>query len=384
MPRQMGSLGIREALPRSRFARPGYGHPIMCDIFCLRDDQSSGEGLPSQVIQSFKLKNSAMPAVQQHPHFKSLTYTGLVPGPRIIITGAVHGNETCGTKAIQRVISDIDCGTLHIASGQVTFVPITNPLAYANGDRVGDRNLNRNLAPTTAPRDFEDHVANWLCPLLAQHEVLLDLHSTRAQNPAFAMLGPEDNDGPLQPFKHFAAERALAKQLGVNRFVDGWLETYARGVERRVGDAARTGVTLNPLNTDSRYGVGTTEYMRSVGGYAITLECGAHDDPASPEVGYRAILNALAFLDISADRPATPVEKYEALHMFDVIDKVHEGDRFSRAWASFNPLKRGDVIGTRDDGNVLTAPHDGFILFPDSGAKPGNEWFYLAKTVGEI
>ena len=320
----------------------------------------------------------------QNLSFKSLTYTGLNPGPRIIITGAVHGNETCGTKAIQRVISDIDSGKLQIASGHVTFVPITNPLAYARGDRVGDRNLNRNLGPTDQPHDFEDHIANWLCPLFSQHDVLLDLHSTRAQNPAFAMLGPHNNTGSLQPFQHFENERALARRLGVNRFVDGWLETYARGVERRIRDAATTGHQLNPLNTDSRYGIGTTEYMRSVGGYAITLECGAHDDPASPEVGYRAILNALAFLEISTDMPPAPVEKYEALHMYEVIDKAHDGDTFSREWASFNPLKRGEIIGTRHDGTVLTAPHDGFILFPDAGAKPGNEWFYLAKTVAEI
>ena len=31
-----------------------------------------------------------------HP-FKSITYRGTAPGPRLIITGAVHGNEVCGT-----------------------------------------------------------------------------------------------------------------------------------------------------------------------------------------------------------------------------------------------------------------------------------------------
>ena len=70
----------------------------------------------------------------------------------IIITGAVHGNETCGTKAMQRVISDIDSGKLHIAGGHVTFVPITNPLAYAHGERVGDCNLNGNLSRSDQPR----------------------------------------------------------------------------------------------------------------------------------------------------------------------------------------------------------------------------------------
>ena len=312
-------------------------------------------------------------------HCKSLNFTGLKPGPRLIVTGAVHGNETCGTVAIHRVQDDIAQQRLPIVSGSVTFVPITNPLAYARGERAGDRNLNRNLYPVAQPLDFEDHVANWLCPLLARHDVLLDLHSTRAQNPAFAMLGPENNTGTLQPFKHFEKERALAKRLGVHRFVDGWLSTYAKGVERRV----QAGLA-SALNTDPRYGVGTTEYMRSVGGYAITLECGAHDDPSSPEVGYRAILNALAFLGITSSLPPEPVEKYEALRMVEVHDKNNVGDTFSRAWASFDRLCKGDVIGTRHDGTTLIAEDDGCILFPDALAAPGNEWFYLTKAVAEI
>ena len=317
-------------------------------------------------------------------HFESVNFCGLKPGPRIIITGAVHGNETCGTIAIRRVLDDIRLQRLGIVSGSVTFVPVTNPLAYARGERAGDRNLNRNLYPVAEPVDFEDHVANWLCPLLAKHEVLLDLHSTRAQNPAFAMLGPENNSGCLQPFKHFEKERALAKRLGVHRFVDGWLSTYADGVERRVGAATSGGNVGKSLNTDPRYGVGTTEYMRSVGGYAITLECGAHDDPSSPEVGYRAILNALAFLGITSSPLPEPVEKYEALRMVAVHDKNDVGDNFSRAWASFDPLRKGDLIGTRRDGTRLLAEDDGCILFPDAKAEPGNEWFYLAKTVEHI
>ena len=324
------------------------------------------------------------PLVPTGLHFKSVCFAGLKTGPRLIITGAVHGNETCGTQAIQRVIGDIEHHRLNIVAGSVTFVPITNPLAYAKRERAGDRNLNRNLYPVAAPADFEDHVANWLCPLLAKHDVLLDLHSTRAQNPAFAMLGPENNAGSLQPFRHFEKERALAKRLGVHRFVDGWLNTYAKGVERRVRDTVPSGNRANALNTDPRYGVGTTEYMRSTGGYAITLECGAHDDPASPEVGYRAILNTLAFLGVTASPPPQPVEKYEALRMVDVHDKNNVGDAFSRAWASFDRLCEGDLIGTRHDGTRLLAEDEGCILFPDAKAEPGNEWFYLTKTVAEI
>ena len=296
------------------------------------------------------------------------------------MTGAVHGNETCGTIAIKRVLADIDSGRVNIVAGHVTFVPITNPLAYQKGDRVGDRNLNRNLYPVDAPVEFEDHVANWLCPLLSQHDALLDLHSTRAKNPAFAMLGPVDNDGDLQPFKHHAKERGMAAHLGVHRFVDGWLDTYALGVTRRQQRALTTSVPLNPHNTDPRYGVGTTEYMRSVGGYAITLECGQHDDPESPDVGYRAILNTLALLGISDGVKPEPVTDVEHLHLHDVIDKHDAGDTFSREWASFHRLTKGDLIGTRADGTKLVAPFDGYIMFPDAKSLPGNEWYYLARS----
>jgi predicted deacylase len=318
-------------------------------------------------------------------HFKSIRFSGLAAGPRIIITGAVHGNETCGTKAIDRVLDDIENKRVNILAGTVTFVPITNPLAYAKNERNGDRNLNRNLSPSIAPKDFEDHIANWLCPLFAEHDILLDLHSTRAKNPAFAMLGPVNNDGPLQPFKHFDKERALAKQLGVSRFVDGWLSTYATGVERRIARAKSLGGSTATLDTDPRYGIGTTEYMRSTGGYAITLECGQHDDPQSPEVGYRAIHNALAFLGVSDGAmnqrvSASLLTPTESLSLYDVIDRHHVDDTFSREWASFNSLTKGELIGTRADGSKVLAPNDGYIVFPDAKSLPAHEWFYLARA----
>jgi predicted deacylase len=314
-----------------------------------------------------------------HLHFKSVSYRGLEPGPRLIVLGAVHGNETCGTKAIRRVIEEIDSGTLQIVAGEVTFVPITNPLAYARGERAGDRNLNRNLGPKDNPADFEDRVANWLCPLLARHDVLLDLHSTRAASTPFAMLGPRDNAGEVEPFKNSNRERSLARRLGVRRFVEGWLGTYARGVARRVREGKGSA-----LNTDPRYGVGTTEYMRSVGGYAITLECGQHEDASSPQVAYHAIRNALTFLGLAPGSAPDVAERYEALRILEVVDKAHAADQFAREWSSFDRLAKGDVIATRHDGTLLRAPADGWIMFPDAKAAPGHEWFYLAEPVAEI
>jgi predicted deacylase len=238
---------------------------------------------------------------------------------------------------------------------------------------MGDRNLNRNLGPTNTPAEFEDRIANWLCPLLAQHDALLDLHSFHTVGEPFVMLGPEDNSGALEPFARAAEETVLALSLGVHRFVDGWLDTYAAGVARRLAAGASS------READVHYGVGTTEYMRAQGGIALTLECGQHDDPAAPEVAYQAIHNALAHLRLS-DAPApVPVADTEALRLYQVVDRVHAGDAFSRHWASFDRVRAGEIIGTRHDGTPVQADSDGHIVFPNPNALPGQEWFYLAR-----
>ncbi|MFM9436512.1 putative deacylase [Janthinobacterium sp. CG_23.3] len=308
-------------------------------------------------------------------HFTSFNYTGQRAGPRLIVLGAVHGNETCGTRAIGRLMAQLDGGALRVAAGSLTLVPVANPLAYARGERAGERNLNRHLFPHDAPADFEDRVANWLCPLLARHDVLLDLHSFQAPGEAFALVGPRDNGGPLEPFAQQAAERALARRLGVRRFVDGWLATYAMGVRRRSGAGVDVALAL-------RYGVGTTEYMRSSGGYAITLECGQHADPAAPQVAYRAIVNALAFLGLIEAPAPEPVgaAALEALSIVAVYDKVDAADAFCRDWRSFDRLRRGEPIGRRADGAPVLAEADGIMLFPDGAAAPGAEWFYFARA----
>ena len=311
-------------------------------------------------------------------HFQSVSFSGTTPGARLIVLGAVHGNETCGTQAIRRVIAEVESGQLRIAAGSVTFVPITNPLAYAHSKRTGDRNLNRNLVPTEAPVEFEDHIANWLCPLLAQHDALLDLHSFHTEGEPFAMLGPEDNSERLEPFARAAEETALALRLGVRRFVDGWLDTYAAGVARRLAAGA------SAREADVHYGVGTTEFMRAQGGIALTLECGQHDDPAAPDVAYRAIHNAMAHLRLTSAPAPMPVTETEALRLYQVVDRAHADDQFVRNWSSFDRVGAGEIIGKRHDGTPVVADCDGYVVFPNPNAQPGQEWFYLARSSARV
>lgn len=311
--------------------------------------------------------------------FEHVTFTALEPGPKLIVLGAVHGNEVSGTKAILKMIQEFRGGQRVLSKGRVTFVPITNPLAYNKEQRNGDRNLNRNLSETDRPQDFEDYVANWLCPVLREHDVLLDIHTFAKGDRPFALFGPANNDGALEPFSHQELERNVALRLGVDRFVDGWLNTYARGVQARLEYAKQNGLATDGLNTDPKYGMGTTECMRSGGGCAVTLECGQHDDPRGPVVAYQAIENTLTHLGLIQGGEVAAVDSYEHLTLTEVIDKRDFEDQFSQNWLSFDDVKKGQLIGIRKNGEEVKAPFDSKIVFPNPGSQAGQEWFYLAK-----
>ena len=291
---------------------------------------------------------------------ESIQYRSLARGPRLIVLGAVHGNETCGTQGIRRVAAEFAAGSLALTRGTLTLVPIANPVAYARGQREGDCNLNRDFR--------EDRIANHLAPMLSAHDVLLDLHSFSSQGEAFVFIGPQDNSSELEPFAKAAQEESLASVLGPQRIVHGWMSAFAAGVAARKG----TGLTGSAINDSVSYGVGTTEFMRSRGGCAVTLECGNHADPAAPDVAYRAIHRALAHLGLVAG--AAPASTGPKVH-----DRRDPADSFARTWRSFDRLQRGETIAQRASGEVLSAPEDGYIVFPNPNALPGREWFYFAR-----
>jgi N2-acetyl-L-2,4-diaminobutanoate deacetylase len=302
---------------------------------------------------------------------ESTCFAGLAPGPRLLVTGAVHGNEPCGTLAIRRAIAACQSGEIAIRRGLVTFVPVCNPKAVAQGTREGDRNLNRDLREKPIPLDFEDRIGNRICGLIRQHEVLLDIHSFKGEGPPFVFFGPEDNAGSLEPFRHAQAELAFAAQLGVELVIHGWLGTYEKLIALRNRlDLPQFGITE---------GFGTTEFMRFTGGYAATLECGRHDDPKGPDVGYRAIVSTLAHLGL-IDAPPPPRTAKTIIHMDDVIICEREGDRLEGAWKTADPVPKGTVLARRADGAEVRAAHDGFIIFPNAAAKPGEGICYLGRA----
>jgi N2-acetyl-L-2,4-diaminobutanoate deacetylase len=288
--------------------------------------------------------------------------------PRLLVLGAVHGNETCGPAAIHRALADCRSGRLAIRRGSVTFVPVANPKAFRQRTREGERNLNRDLRERNVPVDYEDRIGNRLCALMREHDILLDLHSFRSKGEPFVFLGPQNNDGTLEPFRHAEAEGSFAAILGPSIVIHGWLENYARFLDAR----AHYGYPRGPVSE----GRGTTEYMRAVGGFGVTVECGSHDDPNSVEVAYAAIVNALSHLGlVDGFRPARAVQK--TIRIVDVLLCISPGDALASDWKNGEPVAMGKVIARRANGTLLKAPSDGFIVFPNGSPTPGDKLCYF-------
>ncbi len=312
----------------------------------------------------------AVPADAEAP-LENVRFHGLRPGPRLIVVGAVHGNETCGPEAIARAIDDCRTGRLLIRRGEVCFLPVANAKAYRQHSREGDRNLNRDLRERALPVDNEDRIGNPLTALLRQHDVLLDIHSFRGEGEPFVFFGPDDNTGELEPFRHAAAEAAFAGCLGTDLLIHGWLEIYVALI------AARERLDLPRLAVTE--GFGTTEFMRSVGGYGVTLECGRHDDPAAADVGHVAIHNALAHLGL-IDAAPPPRRQPAVIHMDELVICEAPGDRLAGEWKTGERVAAGRLIARRANGETVTAARDGYIIFPDANAKPGDAICYLGVT----
>lgn len=293
---------------------------------------------------------------------ETVRFIGLKPGPKLIVTGAVHGNEPCGPTAIRRAIEECRAGRIKILRGEVTFLPVTNPKAFRQKTREGDRNFNRDLRERPLAGDYEDRIGNPICALLRQHDALLDIHSFRQEGEPFVFFGPADNRGELEPFARAEEEMALASCLGVSTAIHGWLDNYARLLD------IRARLPVPRLNVTEGYG--TTEFMRFCGGYAVTLECGTHDDPKAADIGYAAIRNTLAQLQL-VDATLPPAALSDVIEMVEVLLCEAEGDRAETGWRTGDAVKAGATLAHRADGSKVTAPRDGYIIFPNTAPKLG-------------
>jgi predicted deacylase len=282
---------------------------------------------------------------------KKLIIKSPIPGTSLAIFGAIHGNEPAGSIAIQNIYDRFVSDDLVLKRGQVTFVPIANPKAYAENKRFVEEDLNRVFRDTENPQTYEQELANELGNYIKESEVFLDIHTTSAPGPTCVFI-----DFPTPE------NTAFAEAMGMEYAITGWPSVYAH----------------NPNGLDS---YDTTRYAYEQGKIGIIIECGQHEESGAIPIAERSILRALAHFEMIdlADLELGPITPQQTIIMEQIVYKEHNGDSFVKKWKHLEEVKEGAVLAIRADGKEIRAEKDLILLLPKHTAEAGQEWCYVGS-----
>lgn len=267
------------------------------------------------------------------------------PKPYVGVGGAMHGNEPCGAEAISRIALAFEEGTLAPAKGTI-FLVHANPLATAQGRRhtPEGEDLNRlwDFAFTETLREeawgYEHHRVLELKEVLGKLDVFLDLHSAGTSTPAFGVSNGE------------AQIDEIAKQVGIAYLVQSW---YGLADKVIIGFLKLTGVP------------------------ALSVECGAHDDP---EISDKAQQIALSFLRVTGaidDGHASNGSDVRTVHVVEKITKPSKEFHFGEQWTGFQKLAPGTLLG-RDRVTEIRVSQQCYAVLPNLDVEVGDDVIYLA------
>jgi predicted deacylase len=302
--------------------------------------------LPS--LERYRSSNTGIPYV--------LSFTASLPGPHIVLTAILHGNEVCGAIALDRLLR----AGIRPNRGRLTFI-FANIDAYHRGDRGAapcrfiDEDMNRVWSPSLLDgkrSSSELQRARALRPIIDSADYLLDIHSMQHGTPLL-LSGPWEKG------------RRLALDLSFPALV--------------VSDAGHAAGTR----------------LRDYGGFgdparsqnAVLVECGPHDSPKSAEV---AVATALRFLScvgaVQMDRLSLPEFGLKGpARLIEVTDAVTATSRRFRFTAAVSGLERIAKAGTviaRDGDRVIATPYDDCVLvMPADRCQPGQTAVRLGRVV---
>ena len=124
---------------------------------------------------------------------KLRTIRGSQAGPRLLITGGVHGDEFEPMVAIRQLADRVSAETL---AGELRLIPVVNESAYRRQHRCGDDGLDlARTCPGRSDGSITERIAAALTEQIRQADYYIDLHTggtTYAANPLTGyMLHPD-------------------------------------------------------------------------------------------------------------------------------------------------------------------------------------------------
>lgn len=273
-------------------------------------------------------------------------FVGKKTGVKLLVLGAVHGNEVAGPLACERLVADINSGKIEIKAGELTLVPVANPKAHQKDVRQIDENLNRVIKHNANPENYEQSLGDEVAKKIDACDYLLDIHSTH-----------NSGDVPFS-FLDYSTEGNLRiiKAIPVDYVLSGWPEVYG--------------------TQDSIQDFSTETYAHTAGKNGVTLECGYHKDKAAIDIAYDSIVNLMIELGMVEGRVFSNNKKI--IKMTDIIIKEKEG-HLVQNFKHLDFVPKGTIIAKCDDGQELKAETDCYIIIPNHECEVGAEWYYLGE-----
>jgi len=276
-------------------------------------------------------------------------FSGHKEGKKLIVLAAIHGNETAGTNAIKRLVKEFDEGKYTLTAGKLTLVPVCNVEAYEIGVRQIDENLNRVMIMHDNPQTYEQTLANEICPLIKENDVLLDLHSTHCEGDVPFVICDYPDD----------INNKFINRLPIGYVLYGWPDVYAH--QKEIEDYC------------------TERCAHMSGCSAITLECGYYKAKEAIDIAYQSIVRTLSVLEMIAPIE-TAISVQKKILIKNYVTKLR-GGCLLKPYVHLDKVKKDEPIARYNDGEILYAESNGYILLPNSVADIGTEWYYFGQDI---
>lgn len=291
------------------------------------------------ILKSLNQMQSIAPYVWQFDSGKE--------GPSVMFMEATHGNETENLSILLSIIEEVRNGALE--TGVLTLA-IGNPIAFLLDKRFKDFDLNRSFGDYNDFNHYESLRAEELKPILAESDLLLDLHATIKPSKPFLVL-PELN--------HPLSELVLPS-LGIKTVLTG-SGIFAAGGQ--------------PIYTDT--------YVCQNGGFGVTIEAGWLEEMETETI-CEAIKKTLVKVGIFKETSTNHSMKLKDLQFWDAYWNVVAGEEFhfTKEWSNFDVLEEG-VTFAINGSEALIANEKSIIVFPKSKENivVGTEACIIAKSL---
>jgi predicted deacylase len=250
------------------------------------------------------------------------------PGPVVVITGNVHGDEYTGVTAahslIDRLLADLVRGAVHV-------YPSLNPGGLRSGNRgVGSNghDLNRRF-PGSRTSDLASRhaLAIWEDLVARSPDLLIDLHADSAQSIPYAIVDRAVRKRGAERADMDARLRAHAEATGLTV-----LHEYPDDLYLRFGlDRSLAGATVNHLGVP-----------------AVTIEAGPRRvvNMAAVRVMVDAVLGVLAYAGLVQSAPEPdPTRQTGGPWRRTAGPRTAKAGVFEPALAPGSLFERGDLLG---------------------------------------